>query len=394
MIEQTKKISRFSVIQRIEHWLLFASFTTLALTGLPQKYPLVGVSDFMIAFMGGIEVVRIIHRIAATIFLLESVYHLVVVGYKLIVMRMKATMLPGFGDVTEAIQSLLYNVGIRKELPKAGRYNFAEKLEYWALVWGLLMMGLTGFILWNPIFTTQALPGEFIPAAKSAHGNEAVLAVLAILIWHFYSVHLRHWNWSMFNGGLTRNEMEKEHPLELEDIDSGKAAVRPDGALQKKRARIYNPVSAVVAFVLIFGVYKIITIEQTALTTIVPVDNGIAVFVKQTPTAIPTQLPTPTSAPLPTLAPGATNAGSLTWASGIDQLFAANCTGCHGSQGGLKLSNYADAIKGGTDGVVIKPGDPNGSLLVQKMSGAHPKTFSAGDLEKIIEWIKAGAPEK
>jgi len=394
MNEQTKKISRFSVIQRIEHWLLFASFTTLALTGLPQKYPLVGVSDFMIAFMGGIEVVRIIHRIAATIFLLESVYHLVVVGYKLIVMRMKATMLPGFGDVTEAIQSLLFNVGIRKELPKAGRYNFAEKLEYWALVWGLLMMGLTGFILWNPIFTTQALPGEFIPAAKSAHGNEAVLAVLAILIWHFYSVHLRHWNWSMFNGGLTRNEMEEEHPLELEDIDSGKAAVRPDVALQKKRARIYNPVSAIVAFVLIFGVYKIITIEQTALTTIVPVDNGIAVFVKQTPTAIPTQLPMPTSAPLPTQAPGATNAGSLTWASGIDQLFAANCTGCHGSQGGLKLSNYADAIKGGTDGVVIKPGDPNGSLLVQKMSGTHPKTFSAGDLEKIIEWIKAGAPEK
>ena len=394
MNEQIKKITRFSIIQRIEHWLLFASFTTLALTGLPQKYPLVGVSDFMIAFMGGIEVVRIIHRIAATIFLLESVYHLVVVGYKLIVMRMKATMLPGFGDVTEAIQSLLYNVGIRKELPKAGRYNFAEKLEYWALVWGLLMMGLTGFILWNPIFTTQALPGEFIPAAKSAHGNEAVLAVLAILIWHFYSVHLRHWNWSMFNGGLTRNEMEEEHPLELEDIDSGKAAVRPDVALQKKRARIYNPVSAIVAFVLIFGVYKIITIEQTALTTIVPVDNGIAVFVKQTPTTIPTQLPTPTSAPLPTQAPGATNAGSLTWASGIDQLFAANCTGCHGSEGGLKLSNYADAIKGGTDGVVIKPGDPNGSLLVQKMSGAHPKTFSAGDLEKIIEWIKAGAPEK
>ena len=394
MNEQTKKISRFSVIQRIEHWLLFASFTTLALTGLPQKYPLVGVSDFMIAFMGGIEVVRIIHRIAATIFLLESVYHLVVVGYKLIVMRMKATMLPGFGDVTEAIQSLLFNVGIRKELPKAGRYNFAEKLEYWALVWGLLMMGLTGFILWNPIFTTQALPGEFIPAAKSAHGNEAVLAVLAILIWHFYSVHLRHWNWSMFNGNLTPKEMEEEHPLELEDIESGKAAVRPDPVVQKKRATIYIPVSTVVALALIFGVYKIITVEQTALTTIVPVDNGVAVFVKQTPTTIPTQLPTPTSAPLPTQAPGATNTGPLTWDSGIDQLFAANCTGCHGSSGGLKLSNYADAMKGGTDGVVIKPGDPNGSLLVQKMSGAHSKTLSAGDLAQVIEWIKAGAPEK
>ena len=394
MNEQIKKITRFSIIQRIEHWLLFASFTTLALTGLPQKYSQVGVSEFMIAFMGGIEVVRTIHRIAATIFLLESVYHLVVIGYKLIVTRMKATMLPGMSDVSEAIQSLLYNVGIRKELPKAGRYNFAEKLEYWAMVWGLLMMGLTGFILWNPIISTQVLPGEFIPAAKSAHGNEAVLAVLAILIWHFYSVHLRHWNWSMFNGNLTPKEMEEEHPLELEDIESGKAAVRPDPVVQKKRATIYIPVSTVVALALIFGVYKIITVEQTALTTIVPVDNGVAVFVKQTPTTIPTQLPTPTSAPLPTQAPGATNTGPLTWDSGIDQLFAANCTGCHGSSGGLKLSNYADAMKGGTDGVVIKPGDPNGSLLVQKMSGAHSKTLSAGDLAQVIEWITAGAPEK
>jgi formate dehydrogenase gamma subunit len=393
MSEQTRQITRFSVFQRIEHWLLFASFTTLALTGLPQKFALAGVSDFMIAFMGGIEVVRIIHRVAATIFLLESVYHLVVAGYKLFVLRMKATMLPGTSDVTEAIQAVLYNLGIRKEQPKAGRYNFAEKLEYWAMVWGLVMMGLTGFILWNPIVSTTVLPGEIIPAAKSAHGYEAVLAVLAILIWHFYSVHLRHWNWSMFNGKLTRTEMEEEHPLELEDIESGVAAVRPVPAEQKKRATVYIPVAAALGLALVFGVYKVITVEQTALTTIVPVDSGVAVYVRQTPTTIPTQPSTPTALPTATMAPGASLA-PLTWNSGIGQLFAANCTGCHGSSGGLKLSDYADAMKGGQDGAVIKPGDSNNSLLVQKMSGSHPKTFSAGDLARIIAWIQAGAPEK
>jgi len=393
MSEQTKLINRFSVFQRIEHWLLVLSFTTLALTGLVQKFALVGVSDFLIAILGGIEVVRIIHRIAATIFILESVYHLVVLGYKLFVLRMKATMLPGFLDVAEAIQSLLYNLGIRKHLPRAGRYNFAEKLEYWAMVWGLVMMGLTGFVLWNPIVTTQVLPGELIPAAKSAHGNEAVLAVLAILIWHFYSVHLRHWNWSMFNGKLTRKEMEEEHPLELEDIESGAAAQRPAPALQKKRANLYFPVAGVLTLVLVFGMYKIITVEQTALTTIVPVDNNVAVYVKQTPTTIPTQLPTATVMPVPTQVPGAT-AAAPTWNTGIGDIFTSTCGACHGGSGGLKVDTYADLMKGGTDGAVIKPGDANGSLLVQKMTSSHPKTFSSSDLALVIAWIQTGALEK
>lgn len=394
MNQKKEFITRFSVFQRIEHWILVASFTTLALTGLPQKYPTVGVSDFIIGFLGGIETVRTIHHVAAVIFILESVYHLVVAGYKLYVLRLKASMLPGLSTVTEGIQSLLYNLGFRRDLPKAGRFNFAEKLEYWAMIWGLVLMGLTGLMLWNPIIVTNALPGEFIPAAKSAHGNEAVLAVLAIIIWHFYSVHLRHWNWSIFNGKLTRKEMEEEHPLELAEIDSGKAALRPAPAVQKSRTTYYIPIAAVVAAGLVFGLFRFITAEQTALTTIPPAfSTSLPIFEKQTPTPLPTQLPTATLAPVPTQVPGATTA-ALTWNTGIGDLFQANCTACHGAAGGLSLKTYADAMKGGTNGPAIVPGDPNGSLLVQKMSGSHPKVFNAADLAKIVAWIQAGAPEK
>ncbi len=394
MNQKKDLITRFSVIQRIEHWVLVVSFTTLALTGLPQKYPLAGISDVIIGFLGGIETVRTIHHVAAVIFILESVYHLVVVGYKLFVQRMQASMLPGVSTVTEGIQSLLYNLGIRRDLPKAGRFNFAEKIEYWAMIWGLVLMGLTGFMLWNPIAVTNALPGEFIPAAKSAHGNEAVLAVLAILVWHVYSVHLRHWNWSMFNGKLTRKEMEEEHPLELEDIDSGKSAVRPPRDAQRRRLAGYAPVAVVVSAGLLFGLYRFTTSEQTAITTIPPaISTNIPIFEKQTPTLLPTQPPTPTAAPTSTPVPGVTPQ-ALTWNTGIGDLFKANCTACHGASGGLSLATYADAMKGGTSGVVIVPGDPNGSLLVQKMQGTHPKVFSADDLAKIIAWIQAGALEK
>ncbi len=394
MNEKNERVTRFSVIQRIEHWVLVVSFTTLALTGLPQKFPTVGVSDFIIRLLGGIDMTRNIHHVAAIIFILESVYHLVVVGYKMFVLRLKASMLPGVSTVTEGIQSLLYNLGIRRDLPKAGRYNFAEKIEYWAMIWGLVLMGLTGFMLWNPIAVTQALPGEFIPAAKSAHGNEALLAVLAIIVWHFYSVHLRHWNWSIFTGKLTRKEMEEEHPLELEDIESGKAAVRPAAAVRQRRSTIYAPIAAIVSVGLLFGLYRFATSEQTALTTVPPaISTDFPVFEKQTPTPLPTQPPTPTPAPTATQVPGATSQ-PLTWNTGIADLFKSNCVACHGSLGGLSLATYADAMKGGTDGVVIVPGNPDGSLLIQKMQGSHPKVFGSTDLATIIAWIQAGAPEK
>lgn len=402
MSEKTKYISRFSVPQRIEHWILLVSFTTLALTGLPQKYPTAGISEFLIAVLGGIELTRIIHRVAAVIFFLQSAYHLIVVGYKLYVLRQKATMLPGLKDVKDGIQATLHNLGFRKEGPRMGRYNFGEKLEYWAMIWGLILMGGTGLMLWNPIATTKLLPGQFIPAAKIAHGLEAVLAVLAILIWHFYNVHLKKWNWSIFNGKMSRQEMEEEHALELQELEEGEVVPPPAPAMKKKRTTIFAPIAGVLALVLAFGIFRFATFEESALTTVPPIGSAVPRFVRQTattlptkpptPTALPTKPPEPTSATQPTAAPG--GAGGLTWASGIGQLFADNCVACHGALGGLSVADYASVMKGGTSGVMIVPGNVDGSSLIKKMEGAHAKVFSSADLQKIKDWIKAGALEK
>ena len=391
-------IKRFSIFQRVEHWLLVLSFTMLAFTGIPQKFAQAGISDAIITLLGGIEKVRIIHRFSATLFILVSVYHLLEIGYKLYVLRVKPTMLPGIKDGIDLVQTFLYNIGLRKDHPQMGHFNFAEKMEYWALIWGLVLMGLTGFMLWNPIKTTNILPGEFIPAAKAAHGAEAVLAVLAILVWHFYSVHLKRLNRSMFNGKLSHQEMEEEHGQELAEIEAGAAHPVVTPAQRKKRLAIFIPISGVITLALVVLVVYFITVEQTALITITPIDSGEVVFVRQTPTALPTTLPTSTAAPTATGQPasaGATTA-PLTWNTGIGDLFAQNCTLCHGSAAtaGLDVSTYASAMKGGTDGVIIKPGDPAGSLLVTKMTGKHSKVFNADDLAKIEAWITAGALEK
>lgn len=290
MAHAEKQYHRFSVAQRIEHLVLILSFSTLGLTGLIQKYAQSGISQALIQFLGGIESTRIIHRVAAVIFVLGAVYHFIVVGYKLFVERRKATMLPGIKDVKDGIGMIGYNVGLRKDRPRMGRYNFTEKVEYWAMMWGLVLMGLTGFMLWNPIATTNILPGQFIPAAKVAHGMEAVLAVLAILIWHFYNVHIKKWNWSMIKGKLSHEEMEEEHAGELEEIERGEAGMIAPIEDIRKRRKIFIPLAVVFALVCLFAIYQFVTYEETALTTIAPsASEDAPVF--SVPTAVPEALP-------------------------------------------------------------------------------------------------------
>lgn len=405
-MEEKKRYLRFDVARRIEHLVLIVSFTTLGVTGLVQKYALSNISDFIIQLLGGIETTRIIHRTAATIFLLESVYHLIVLGYKLYIQRVQASMMPGVKDLRDVIQFVGYNLGLTKDHPKMGRYNFAEKVEYLAMLWGLVLMGLTGLMLWNPIATTDVLPGQFIPAAKSAHGNEAVLAVLAIILWHFYNVHIKKWNWSMIKGTLSKEEMEEEHALELEQIEAGKTPKPSTGPERTRRLRFFVPISTVVTLVLVVVIFQFLTFEKTAILTVPMADNGGQAYQRQTSTPLPTKPPTPTRPPTETPGPTATDSPDLatrppvttaaTWDSKIGALFNNTCSSCHGAaaMGGLNVTTYADLMKGGATGAVINPGDAEGSVLIQKMEGDHSKVFDENDLATIKDWINAGAPEK
>jgi hypothetical protein len=143
-------------------------------------------------------------------------------------------------------------------------------------------MGATGFLMWNPITATQYLPGEFVPAAKAAHGGEAVLAVLAIIIWHMYGVHIKRFNKAMFNGKMTEDDMLHEHPLELADIKASIADRRPDAATLRKRKMIYYPVAALLTVAMLGGIFSFINTEETALTTITPLTET-QIYSPQTP---------------------------------------------------------------------------------------------------------------
>ncbi len=377
---------RFNLSQRFEHWVFITSFIILGITGLVQRYSDSPISSFVVGLVGGIENLRWIHHAAAITTMLIVIYHIGAVGYRIYVQRSRLSMLPVINDAVSAFQAALYYLGIRKEPPQQGRYTFEEKLEYWAVVWGTIIMAVTGFMMWNPIATTKILPGQFIPAAKEAHGLEAVLAVLSILIWHMYHVFIRHFNKAMYTGKITEKEMLHDHPLELADIKAGvaKPPTTPEG--EGKRRRVYLPVYAIVAAVMLVGVYFFIAYEETAIATVPPAEQA-EVFVPFTPTPLPTAPPTPTPPPVTV----------LTWEGGIGLLIESKCVACHNSSsqlGGLDLSGYNSALAGGNSGPALIPGDAdNSNLIIIQSAGGHPGQFSDQELSQIYDWITEGALE-
>ncbi len=371
----------------------------LVLTGLPQKFAAAPLSQFVIDLFGGIESIRVVHRIAAIILMILSIYHVVAVLYRVFVQRVPWTMAPLVDDFKHLWHDLLFYFGRRKHKAYYGRYNYAEKVEYLAVVWGMAIMIITGFMMWNPIATTNFLPGQFIPAAKVAHGGEAVLATLAIILWHFYHVHLRHFNRSMFTGKMTRHEMEEEHPAELALIEAGQDYRLPPPAVLRRRQQIFYPIAAVIVIVSGILLLGFITFEKTAIETVPPAITGEAyVPYTPTPTLPPTLTPTPTVTPTPgPQKPTPAAESGAAWDTTISAIFNAKCAACHiqAQSGGLSLKTYADALKGGQDGPAIVPNDPDKSVLVQvQQKGGHPGQLSADELAQVIAWIEAGAPEK
>jgi formate dehydrogenase gamma subunit len=329
-MSQPKEYLRFSLSQRLEHWVMVISFTLLALTGLPQKFAGTGWAETMIGLMGGIEFAREIHHAAAILLLLAVIYHFVSILYQVIVLRSRWSIYPQLQDVFDALHTVQYGLGVRKEPPKYDHFAWGEKFEYWALVWGTLIMALTGLMMWNPIIVTRFLSGDVIPAAKAAHGAEAILAVLAVVVWHFYNVHLKEFNKSMFIGKLSEHEMETEHALELERLAGGKAPYVPDPQVLRRRRRVFVPIAAVVSLASLFLVFLFTTAETTALQTIHPMPGQLVqVYVPQTPTPLPTETPKATALPVGATPVGGTPPAAQAPAVPADHAGRTVCTACH-----------------------------------------------------------------
>lgn len=181
-----KPVKRMNLHFRLAHGLVVASFLSLVFTGFALKYP----DSFWAApFMSFGEYTRaIVHRTAACIILFATAYHcihLMVVKKDRIVLR---ELLPSWKDAKDLFNMFRYNLGFIDQRPTFGMFGYMEKIEYWAFMWGTVVMAVTGLLLWGENWSMRHLPKWVLDAATAAHWYEAILATFSILIWHWYLV--------------------------------------------------------------------------------------------------------------------------------------------------------------------------------------------------------------
>jgi formate dehydrogenase gamma subunit len=206
-------VVRMTMNQRIQHFLLFVSFLLLVITGFALKYHMA-----TCCLVINETVRRNIHRVAGTLLILVSLYHIVYLAFYPEGRRMLMDMLPELKDATDMVDVFNYYLGFSDRKPQFKRFNYAEKMEYWALVWGTFIMALTGLMIWFKFLTTDILPRWWIDVATTVHFYEAILATLAILVWHFYQVILDPdtypVNFAFMDGKMSLEHYQEEHGLD------------------------------------------------------------------------------------------------------------------------------------------------------------------------------------
>ena len=224
IVARAKKeyLERFNLSQRMEHLAIMVTFTGLALTGLPQKYAGAAFSQWLIIHMGGIELIRLIHRILSFLFTAGALYHVWGIFFSIARHRFQPSIFFTYQDVRDAIAVLRYDLGLSDVHPKFDRFDFRQKFEYWGIVFGGIIMLVSGYFLMFPVLVTRILPGQAIPVAKVFHSYEGLMAFLVIIIWHLYGAHLEPDKFpgdtTIFTGKISRERMVKEHSLEYERI--------------------------------------------------------------------------------------------------------------------------------------------------------------------------------
>jgi cytochrome b subunit of formate dehydrogenase len=220
--EEGEMFQRFNRNFRFQHMVMFTSVIILIVTGMPLKFPSFVLSRWIITFLGGIKNSTIVHRIGAGMLIYFMVHHLFYTILTRDGRRDFWLLIPNLRDGKDIAHNIRHFLGKTPEKPRFGRFSYIEKFDYWAVYWGCIIMIGSGLFLWFETDVLRFLPKYTLDVAHEMHSDEALLATLAIVIWHFYNVHFNPDRFPgtllWWHGQLSEHEMKEEHPLELEEI--------------------------------------------------------------------------------------------------------------------------------------------------------------------------------
>jgi cytochrome b subunit of formate dehydrogenase len=218
---------RFTQFQRLMHLVMLLSFMLLAATGMALKFAWMGWAKLFSRMVGGFEAMGVLHRVGAVALIALFIVHLVDVRkqkrtagktWKEYILSRDSLMF-NKNDGREFVASIKWFFG-RGERPSYGRFTYWEKFDYFAVFWGMFIIGSTGLFLWFPEFFTNVLPGWFVNVATIIHSDEALLAVAFIFTIHFFNTHFRLDKFPMdpviFTGRVPLEELKRDKPMEYE----------------------------------------------------------------------------------------------------------------------------------------------------------------------------------
>jgi cytochrome b subunit of formate dehydrogenase len=237
---------RFSRLNRALHIVMIVTFMSLAITGMTLKFSYTDWASFLSRMLGGFEAAGYIHRLAAILMVGIFGVHI----FDLIRLKRRAygswramltgpdTMLFTRKDASDFWCSIKWFLGLG-DRPRYGRWTYWEKFDYFAVFWGIAVIGSSGFLLWFSEFFTRFVPGWFINVATIIHSDEALLAVGFIFTIHFFNTHLRPEKFPMdtvvFTGRMPVEELKRDKPGEYE-------ALVASGKLEENLAEAYQPI--------------------------------------------------------------------------------------------------------------------------------------------------------
>lgn len=243
-------VLRMTLNERCQHLALLLAFVVLALTGFMLRYPEAWWCRWIWQLGPGLFEARgTVHRAAGILLLAAGAWHL---GYVVATERGRRfwrDMRPSPGDLADAVRAMAFALGVSRKKPRFARFSYVEKSEYWAVLWGTAIMGTTGVVMWFEETFIELLSKLGWDAARAIHFYEAVLATLAIAVWHLYHVVFKPGVYPMnpawLTGRIPLSLMADEHSLELEEMLAGTSGGEPAAETSELRpAGAVSPAAA------------------------------------------------------------------------------------------------------------------------------------------------------